>query len=237
MIRESLKKLIGRIDLSEEEMAGLVSEIMSGKATDAQIGAIMAALATKGETFSELAGAALAMRRKAIRLQTDSDVVLDTCGTGGDGSNTFNISTTAAFVVAGCGVTVAKHGNRSVSSRCGSADLLEALGVNLEASSEVVEEAVRQIGIGFLFAPMFHGAVRYASRARSELGVRSIFNMLGPLTNPAGANCQLIGVYAPQLTEMFAEALKLLGAKRSLVVHGHDGLDKSACALRPGYPN
>ena len=207
MIRESLKRLIGKIDLSEEEMAALVGEIMSGNATDAQIGAIMAALATKGETFSELAGAARAMRRKATRIQTNADVVVDTCGTGGDGSNTFNISTTAAFVVAGCGVTVAKHGNRSVSSKCGSADLLEALGVNLELGPEAVEEAVRQIGIGFLFAPLFHGAMRYAAKARKELGVRSIFNMLGPLTNPAGANCQLIGVYAPELTEMFAQAL------------------------------
>ena len=231
MIRESLKKLIGKIDLSEEEMAALVGEIMSGNATDAQIGAIMAALATKGETFSELAGAARAMRRKATRIQTNADVVVDTCGTGGDGSNTFNISTTAAFVVAGCGVTVAKHGNRSVSSKCGSADLLEALGVNLELGPEGVEEAVRQIGIGFLFAPLFHGAMRYAARARKELGVRSIFNMLGPLTNPAGANCQLIGVYAPELTEMFAQALQLLGARRAFVVHGHEGLDEiSVCA-------
>ncbi len=231
MIRESLKRLIGKTDLSEEEMAALVGEIMSGNATDAQIGAIMAALATKGETFSELAGAARAMRRKATRIQTNADVVVDTCGTGGDGSNTFNISTTAAFVVAGCGVTVAKHGNRSVSSKCGSADLLEALGVNLELGPEAVEEAVRQIGIGFLFAPLFHGAMRYAARARKELGVRSIFNMLGPLTNPAGANCQLIGVYAPQLTEMFAQALQLLGARRAFVVHGHEGLDEiSVCA-------
>jgi anthranilate phosphoribosyltransferase len=231
MIRESLKKLIKKADLSEEEMAGLMGEIMSGNATDAQIGAIMAALATKGETFSELAGAARAMRRKALKIQTNADVVVDTCGTGGDGSNTFNISTTAAFVVAGCGVTVAKHGNRSVSSKCGSADLLEALGVNLEVGPEIVEEAVRQIGIGFLFAPMFHGAMRHASAARKELGVRSIFNMLGPLTNPAGANCQLIGVYAPELTEMFAMALDRLGAKRAFVVHGHDGLDEiSVCA-------
>ena len=231
MIRESLKRLIGKIDLSEEEMAALVSEIMSGNATDAQIGAIMAALATKGETFSELAGAARAMRRKATRIQTNADVVVDTCGTGGDGSNTFNISTTAAFVVAGCGVTVAKHGNRSVSSKCGSADLLEALGVNLELGPEGVEEAVRQIGIGFLFAPLFHGAMRYAAKARKELGVRSIFNMLGPLTNPAGANCQLIGVYAPELTEMFAQALLLLGVRRAFVVHGHEGLDEiSVCA-------
>ncbi len=231
MIRESLKRLTGKVDLSEEEMAGLVGEIMSGNATDAQIGAVMAALATKGETFSELAGAARAMRRKAVRIQTNADVVVDTCGTGGDMSNTFNISTTAAFVVAGCGVTVAKHGNRSVSSKCGSADLLEALGVNLDAGPEIVEEAIRQIGIGFLFAPMFHGAMRHASKARRELGVRSIFNMLGPLTNPAGANCQLIGVYAPELTEMFARALERLGAKRAWVVHGHDGLDEiSVCA-------
>ena len=231
MIRESLKKLIGKIDLSEEEMAALVGEIMSGNATDAQIGAIMAALATKGETFAELAGAARAMRRKATRIQTNADVVVDTCGTGGDGSNTFNISTTAAFVVAGCGVTVAKHGNRSVSSKCGSADLLEALGVNLELGPEGVEEAVRQIGIGFLFAPLFHGAMRHAAKARKDLGVRSIFNMLGPLTNPAGANCQVIGVYAPELTEMFAQALLLLGVRRAFVVHGHEGLDEiSVCA-------
>ncbi len=231
MIQESLKGLISRKDLSEEEIAGLIGEIMTGRATDAQIGAIMAALATKGETFAELAGAARAMRRKAARIQTNADIVVDTCGTGGDGSGTFNISTTAAFVVAGCGVTVAKHGNRSISSKCGSADLLEALGANLEAGPEVVEEAVRQIGIGFLFAPLFHGAVRHAAKARKELGVRSIFNMLGPLTNPAGANCQLIGVYAPELTEMFARALQRLGSRRAFVVHGHEGLDEiSVCA-------
>jgi anthranilate phosphoribosyltransferase len=231
VMRERLRDLIARIDLSEEETAELVGEIMSGSATDAQIGAVMAALATKGETFSELAGAARAMRRRATRIQTNADVVVDTCGTGGDGSNTFNISTTAAFVVAGCGVTVAKHGNRSISSKCGSADLLEALGVNLQVGPEVVEETVRQIGIGFLFAPLFHGAMRYAAKARKELGVRSIFNMLGPLTNPAGANCQLIGVYAAELTEMFAHALQRLGARRAFVVHGHDGLDEiSVCA-------
>jgi anthranilate phosphoribosyltransferase len=231
MIRECLTRLIQKKDLEEEEMSALVGEIMSGNVTDAQIGAILAALASKGETFAELAGAARAMRRKAVRIQTNADVVVDTCGTGGDGLHTFNISTTAAFVVAGCGVTVAKHGNRSVSSKCGSADLLEALGVNLEVGPEVVEEAVREIGIGFLFAPRFHGAMRHAARARKELGVRSIFNMLGPLTNPAGANCQLIGVYAPELTEMFAQALKLLGSKHVFVVHGHDGLDEiSVCA-------
>lgn len=231
MIQESLKSLIGRRDLGEEEMAGLVSEIMSGKATDAQIGAVLAALATKGETFEELVGAARAMRRKATRIQTNADTVVDTVGTGGDCSGTFNISTTSAFVVAGCGVTVAKHGNRSITSKCGSADLLEALGVNLEVGPELVEEAIGQIGIGFLFAPLFHGAMRHAAKARKELGVRSIFNMLGPLTNPAGANCQLIGVYAPELTEMFALALKRLGSRRAFVVHGHEGLDEiSVCA-------
>jgi anthranilate phosphoribosyltransferase len=191
----------------------------------------MAALATKGETFEELAGAARAMRRRAARIQVSGPAVVDTCGTGGDGSGTFNISTTTAFVVAGCGVTVAKHGNRSVSSRCGSADLIEALGVNLNTPPDLVEEAVAEIGIGFLFAPLYHGAMKHAAAARKELGIRSIFNMLGPLTNPAGANCQLLGVYAPQLTEMFAEALRLLGSQRALVVHGHDGLDEvSACA-------
>jgi len=231
MIQDGIKKIIQREDLSETEMSAVMSEIMSGEATDAQIGAFMGALATKGETFEELAGAARTMRRKAARIQVTSPVIVDTCGTGGDRKGTFNISTTAAFVVAGCGVTVAKHGNRSVSSQCGSADLLEALGVRLDAPAEVVEEAIGRIGIGFLFAPLFHGAMRHAAKARKEVGVRSIFNMLGPLTNPAGANCQVLGVYAPQLTEMFAHALRLLGARRAFVVHGQDGLDEiSVCA-------
>jgi len=231
MIQETVKKITQKQDLDETEMAEVMTEIMSGNATDAQIGALMAALATKGETFSELAGAARAMRRKATRVQASADTVVDTCGTGGDRAHTFNISTTAAFVVAGCGVTVAKHGNRSVSSQCGSADLLEALGMRLDVVPEVVEEAVQEIGIGFLFAPLFHGAMRYAAKARKEVGIRSIFNMLGPLTNPAGANCQLLGVYAPELTEMFAEALRLLGSRRAFVVHGHDGLDEiTICA-------
>jgi anthranilate phosphoribosyltransferase len=212
-------------------MSETIEEIFSGKLSNAQIGAFMAALATKGETFEELAGAARAMRRKAARIQVSASAVVDTCGTGGDGSGTFNISTTTAFVVAGGGVTVAKHGNRSISSRCGSADLVEALGVNITVDPSVVEEAVAEIGIGFLFAPLYHGAMKHAAAARKEVGVRSIFNMLGPLTNPAGANCQLLGVYAPQLTEMFAEALRLLGTRRALVVHGHDGLDEiSVCA-------
>jgi anthranilate phosphoribosyltransferase len=231
MFRENLRKITRRENLRDDEMADMIGEIFSGTLSDALIGAFMAALSTKGETFEELAGAARAMRRKAARVQVSASAVVDTCGTGGDGTGTFNISTTTAFVVAGCGVTVAKHGNRSISSRCGSADLIEALGVNLNAPPDVVEEAVREIGIGFLFAPLYHGAMKHAAAARKELGIRSIFNMLGPLTNPAGANCQLLGVYAPQLTEMFAEALRLLGSRRALVVHGHDGLDEiSACA-------
>jgi anthranilate phosphoribosyltransferase len=231
MFKDYLATIISRTDLNESQMAEMMAEIFDGKTTDAQVGAMMAALATKGETFEELAGAARAMRKKAHRIQAAVTPVVDTCGTGGDGLKTFNISTTTAFVVAGCGVTVAKHGNRSVSSKCGSADVLETLGIKLDTDPEVVEEAVQEIGIGFLFAPLYHSAMRHVGKARMEIGLRSIFNMLGPLTNPAGANCQLLGVFAPQLTEMFAEALRLLGAKSAFVVHGHDGLDEiSVCA-------
>jgi len=231
MFKEYLKRIIQRRDLTEAEMAEMMNTVLTGQATEAQIGAMMAALATKGETFQELAGAAMAMRRNARRIQAAGSAVVDTCGTGGDGLQTFNISTTTAFVVAGCDVTVAKHGNRSVSSKCGSADVLEALGVKLNTEPEIVEEAVQTLGIGFLFAPLYHSAMKHAAKPRQELGVRSIFNMLGPLTNPASANCQLLGVFAPQLTEMFAQALKLLGARSAMVVHGHDGLDEiSVCA-------
>lgn len=229
--KDGLNKICHRTDLTEAEMSAMIMEIFSGEITDAQIGAFMGALSTKGETFEELAGAARAMRKKAARIETAGSDVIDTCGTGGDGANTFNISTTTAFVVAGVGVTVAKHGNRSVSSQCGSADLLEALGVKIDIDPEIVEECIAETGIGFMFAPRFHGAMKYAANARKQIGLKSIFNMLGPLTNPAAANCQLLGVYAPQLTEMFASALKLLGAKRAMVVHGHDGLDEiSICA-------
>jgi len=231
MFRETLQKLIRKENLSEDDMSKIMTEIFSGNLTDAQIGAFIAALASKGETVEELVGAARVMRRNAHRIQVNAPIVVDIVGTGGDGANTFNISTIAAFVVAGCGLTVAKHGNRSVSSQCGSADLLEALGVNILCSPDLVEESVNQIGIGFLFAPLYHGAMRHAAKARKEIQIRSIFNMLGPLTNPAAANCQVLGVYAPELTEMFAAALNLLGAKRAMVVHGHDGLDEiSVCA-------
>ncbi|MDZ7762116.1 MAG: anthranilate phosphoribosyltransferase [Desulfovermiculus sp.] len=231
MFRDLLSKIYQRKDLTEEEMSAMLGDIFSGNTTDSQVGAFMGALATKGETYAELAGAARAMRKKAIRIETMAQDVIDTCGTGGDTSGTFNISTVTAFVAAGCGVVVAKHGNRSISSQCGSADVLEALGVNLDVDPEIVEEAIAGIGIGFLFAPKFHGAMKYAAKARKEVGLRSIFNMLGPLTNPAAANRQLVGVFAPELTEMFARALQRLGAKRALVVHGHDGLDEiSVCA-------
>jgi anthranilate phosphoribosyltransferase len=223
---QNLNKIIQGTDIGEDGAASMLTDIFSGTITEAQIGAFMGALATKGETFEEVAGAARAMRRKAKRIQALSSKVIDTCGTGGDASGSFNISTTTAFVVAGAGVTVAKHGNRSISSKCGSADVLEELGINLNVDPEIVEEAVNEIGIGFMFAPLYHGSMKYAGKARQDCGIRSIFNMLGPLTNPAAASCQLLGVYAPQLTEMFARALMLLGVQKAFVVHGHDGMDE-----------
>ena len=227
MIKELIAKVVAANDLTEAEMMAAMSEIMDGEATPAQIAAFMTALRIKGETVDEVTGAARVMRRKATRIDACSSVIVDTCGTGGDGGNTFNISTTAAFVVAAAGLTVAKHGNRAVSSSCGSADVLEALGVNIDAGPEIVEECVQQIGIGFLFAPKLHGAMKYAIGPRREIGIRTIFNMLGPLTNPAGATAQLIGVYDPRLTEMFAGVLKNLGTKRAFIVHGADGLDEA----------
>jgi anthranilate phosphoribosyltransferase len=227
MIREAIAEIVRGEDLRETEMMSVMKEIMEGEATPAQIAAFMTALRLKGETVEEVTGAARIMRQKATRIDARSSVVVDTCGTGGDGRNTFNISTTAAFVVAAAGLTVAKHGNRAVSSGCGSADVLEALGVKIDAAPEIIEECLQQIGIGFLFAPRLHGAMKYAIGPRREIGIRTIFNMLGPLTNPAGATAQLIGVYDPKLTEMFAGVLKNLGTKRAFVVHGADGLDEA----------
>src|SRR5512136_1264297 len=227
MIREALAKVVQGIDLQEAEMLETMTEIMEGKATPAQIGAFITALRMKGETIVEVTGAARVMRLKATRIDARSPIIVDTCGTGGDGRNTFNISTTAAFVVAAAGLTVAKHGNRAVSSGCGSADVLEAIGVNIDAPPEIVEECLQQIGIGFLFAPKLHGAMKYTAGPRREIGLRTIFNMLGPLTNPASATAQLIGVYDPKLTEMFAGVLRNLGTRRAFVVHGSDGLDEA----------
>jgi anthranilate phosphoribosyltransferase len=226
MIKEAIEKAITLQNFSESEMTEVMEEIMEGKATPAQISALLTGLRIKGETIAELTGAARVMRRHAVFIDAASSNILDTCGTGGDKSNTFNISTTVAFVAAGGGLMVAKHGNRSVSSACGSADLLEELGVNIQAEPEIVEQCIREIGIGFLFAPRLHGAMKHAGDVRREIGVRTIFNMLGPLTNPAGATCQVLGVYASELTEMFANVLKNLGTKKALVVHGADGLDE-----------
>ncbi len=223
---ENLKTIISGSALDQDEMAFMVNQILSGNIKNSQIGAFMAALAARKETFEELAGAARAMRRKAQKIQTISGNVIDTCGTGGDSSGSFNVSTAAAIVVAGCDVTVAKHGNRSITSSCGSADVLEALGVKIEVDPEIVEESVNEIGLGFMFAPRFHNAMRHAARSRKEVGIKSIFNMLGPLTNPAAAKYQLIGVFESRLTQMFAETLKVLGTKRAWVVHGHDGMDE-----------
>ena len=226
MIREALDKVVQKIDLPEGEMMAVMEEIMEGKATPAQIGSLATALRMKGETVEEVTGAARIMRRKAARVNACATTIVDTCGTGGDKLGTFNISTTTAFVVAAAGIVVAKHGNRAVSSGCGSADVLEALGVNISVDQEIVEECLQQIGIGFLFAPKLHGAMKYAVGPRREIGIRTIFNMLGPLTNPAGATAQLLGVYDAKLTEMFAGVLKNMGTKRAFVVHGADGLDE-----------
>lgn len=221
-----LKKLIARKDLSEAEAYEAVTGILSGEFTEGQIGGFLAALAAKGETVDEIAAGARAMRAAATRIQALAPDVLDTVGTGGDGGMTFNISTTVAFVAAGAGAVVAKHGNRASSGKSGSADCLECLGFNLAAAPEIMEQALNEIGITFMFAPSFHKAMRFAGPVRKQMGVRTLFNLLGPLTNPAGAPCQLIGVFAPELTEAFAEVLKKLGSRRVLVVHGHDGMDE-----------
>ncbi len=221
-----LKKLIDRQDLTETETFDAVSAILSGKMTEAQMGAFLATLQAKGVTIDEICGGAAAMRSAAVRIQSRKPNTLDTVGTGGDGGMTFNVSTTVAFVAAGAGATVAKHGNRASSGRSGSADCLEALGLNLKADPEIMEQALNEIGIAFLFAQSYHKAMRFAAGVRKELGVRTLFNLLGPLTNPAGAPCQLIGVFAPDLTETFANVLRKLGSRRVMVVHGHDGMDE-----------
>ncbi|HJZ68053.1 MAG TPA: anthranilate phosphoribosyltransferase [Blastocatellia bacterium] len=236
-ITEAIKKVIDRADLSVEEAESVLEQIMTGQCTDAQIASLLTALRMKGETVAELTGFARVMRRKASRVRARSTVgaelggtgreaLIDTCGTGGDVSGSFNVSTATAFVVAGAAVRVAKHGNRSVSSQCGSADVMEALGVKIELPPDRIAECVDKVGIGFLHAPLLHDAMKYVALARRQMGIRTIFNMLGPLTNPAGANTQVAGVYAAHLTELLASVLGELGATRALVVHGSDGLDE-----------
>ena len=221
----AIARALERRDLSADDMAAVVGRIMDGQATPAQIGAFLVALRAKGESVDEVVGAATAMRARAEKLRVPAGVVVDTCGTGGDGRSTINVSTIAALVVAAAGVRVAKHGNRAQSSRSGSADVLEALGVGVGAPVSVVERCLEEVGIGFLFAPAFHGATKHANGPRREIGVRTVFNLLGPLTNPAGAKHQLIGVYDVALVEPMARALGRLGSEHALVVHG-DGLDE-----------
>jgi anthranilate phosphoribosyltransferase len=230
MIKELISKLVKREDLMQGEMEQAMDEIMSGIATPAQIGAFITALRLKGETVDEITGAAVIMRAKATRIMSGhkftDGVILDIVGTGGDESKTFNVSTTSAFVAAGAGVTVAKHGNRAVSSLCGAADVLERLGVNLNLTSQNVESCVKEVGIGFLFAPVFHGAMKHAAGPRKEIGIRSVFNLLGPLTNPAGANVLLLGVYSMDLTEKIANVLRKLDTKEAFVVCGEGRYDE-----------
>jgi anthranilate phosphoribosyltransferase len=226
MFAELLEKLHRREDLTVDEAAAAMQEIMAGNAQPAQIAGFLVALGMKGERPSEIVGLARTMRARATKLSRPYAPVFDTCGTGGDRAHTFNVSTIAALVLAACGVTVAKHGNRSVSSRCGSADLFEALGVNISAPPEIVERCLDDAGIAFFFAPTFHPSMRHAGPTRKDLGIRTAFNLLGPLTNPAGAARQLVGVPRPELTELVARSLGLLGSERAWVVHGADGLDE-----------
>jgi anthranilate phosphoribosyltransferase len=231
MIQEAINSVINRVDLSEEQMMTVMSEIMAGECTDAQIGAFITGLRMKGETVDEITGAVRVMRDKATFVDAgvntgEGEILMDIVGTGGDGSGTFNVSTTTAFVVAGGNVPVAKHGNRAISSHCGSADVLEALGVDLTLAPEMVGKCVREVGIGYLFAPVLHGAMKHAIGPRREIGIRTIFNILGPMTNPAGANVQLTGVFDKDLTTVMAEVLSRLGMKRTLVVWGEGNMDE-----------
>jgi anthranilate phosphoribosyltransferase len=231
MLLEALQKVVDGEDLTRDDAEAAMTQILAGRVSDVQIAGLLTALRAKGETVDELVGFASAMRRHAVSIyppghKAPSRLLVDTCGTGGDARGTFNISTTTAFVVAGAGVHVAKHGNRSISSQCGSADVLEALGVNINLPPERVGAAIEQVGIGFLFAPALHTAMKHAMKARSELRLRTVFNLLGPLTNPAGASAQVLGVYDASLTDLLARALAELGSIRAFVVHGADGLDE-----------
>ena len=225
MIREAISTLVSGYSLSFEEASGAMEEIMSGEATPAQIAAFITALRIKGETADEIAGLASVMRARAVPVKATPPLV-DTCGTGGDSSSSLNISTAAAFVAAGAGLKVAKHGNRAMSSRCGSADVMEALGVKIDLGAEAVAECLETVGIGFMFAPVFHPAMKYAATPRREIGIRTVFNILGPLTNPARAESQVIGVPSEELGSKIASVLHRLGTKHSLVVHGLEGMDE-----------
>jgi len=226
-IKDAIKAIVENKNLSMQESYEIFNQIMSGEATDAQIAAFIVALRIKSETADEITGAVNVMREKVTHINPKNrDHLIDTCGTGGDGANTFNISTAAAFIAAGAGASVAKHGNRNISSRCGSADVLEALGVNVNVAPEITEQCINDIGIGFLFAPSLHKAMKYAINPRKEIGIRTIFNILGPLTNPASAPNQLLGVFAAAITETMAQVLKNIGTNKAYIVHGMDPLDE-----------
>lgn len=231
-IKAAIELLVSGQSLTQEAMALLMTQIMSGEASDAQIGGLLVALRVKGETVDEIAGAAEVMRKLATPVPLDGISLVDTCGTGGDGSHLFNVSTASAFVVAAAGGYVAKHGNRSVTSSTGSADLLEAAGVNLNLTAEQVARCVKEVGVGFMFAPAHHGAMKHAIGPRRELGLRTIFNLLGPLTNPAGAKRQVLGVFDKSWCRPLAEVLKRLGSEHVMVVHADDGLDELSIAAR-----
>src|SRR3989442_863495 len=232
-LREQIRLAVDGIHLSRAQAAAAMDAMLDGNAPVAQMSALLVALRMKGETPDEIAGAAQALRSRAARVEVSGDRLIDTCGTGGDASHTFNISTTSAFVAAAGGARVAKHGNRAVSSKCGSADVLAALGVEVELAPEAVAACIDECGIGFLFAPRHHAAMRHVAPVRKELGLRTLFNLLGPLANPAGARRQLLGVYAPQLVPVLAKTLAELGCDRAFVVHGYGGLDEISPARPP----
>lgn len=231
MIKEAIYKLLNKEDLSLDEAQEVMDEIMGGNTTNAQIAAFITALRMKGETIDEITACAMVMRRYGLKLAHEKDV-MDIVGTGGDEAYTFNISTVSSIIISAAGIPVAKHGNRSVSSKCGSADVLEALGVKIDIPVERSEQLLREIGICFLYAPMYHSSMKYAAPVRKELGVRTVFNILGPLSSPANANLQLLGVYDENLVEPMARVLANLGVKRAMVVHGHDGLDEISLSAK-----
>ena len=224
-IREAIDQVVSGCSLSMEDASAVMRQVMEGEATPAQLGSFLTGLRIKGETAQEIAGMAAVMREFSLRVHVDGPLI-DTVGTGGDGQNTFNISTATAFVAAAAGLKVAKHGNRAASGTCGSADVLEALGVKIDLPPEGVARCIEEVGVGFMFAPVFHPAMRHAAPVRREIGIRTVFNILGPLTNPAGAQTQLLGVAFPELGEIMAEVLRMLGSHRAMIVHGHGGMDE-----------
>jgi len=226
MIQDSIKQLISKKSLTKTQAQQVMNEIMSGEVPGSQFGAFVTSLMLKGETADEVAGLATSMREHSLKVSVNEKIILDTCGTGGDNSNTFNISTASGLILAGCGLKIAKHGNRAMSGKSGSADVLEQLGVNINLSPESVSKCIQETNFGFMFAQIFHPSMKFAAAPRKELGIKTVFNILGPLTNPANANHQIIGVYSPSVGNLMAEVLKILGSSRAMIVHSADGIDE-----------